>query len=123
VVEPRLAKLDRARRAVIEASKQCGRNQLMRIMGPLDFQALIVGSLAATRVIADRGGSPPLSAPTHDPIALAVGPEGGFSAEELELARARGWRASSFGSSILRVETAAVVGAALLLAPTPSTRE
>jgi 16S rRNA (uracil1498-N3)-methyltransferase len=49
-------------------------------------------------------------------IHLLVGPEGGFSDSEVSRARAAGFSVASLGSSILRTETAAVVGAALVLA-------
>lgn len=49
-------------------------------------------------------------------IHLLIGPEGGFSDQEISLGGERGFRAASLGSSILRTETAAVVGAALVLA-------
>ena len=49
-------------------------------------------------------------------IRLLVGPEGGFTEEEAAQARRAGARLSSLGSNILRTETAAVVGAALVLA-------
>ena len=44
---------------------------------------------------------------------LAVGPEGGFTEEELELALRHGWRAVSLGPRILRIETAAAALAVL----------
>jgi len=45
-----------------------------------------------------------------------VGPEGGWSTEEIRLAEDAGAVAASLGPAILRTETAAVVGAALVLA-------
>ena len=45
---------------------------------------------------------------------LAIGPEGGWTGEEEELALAAGWQAVSLGATILRVSTAAVAAAALL---------
>ena len=39
---------------------------------------------------------------------VAVGPEGGFTDEEVELARAAGWQTVGLGTRILRVETAAL---------------
>jgi 16S rRNA (uracil1498-N3)-methyltransferase len=47
---------------------------------------------------------------------LFVGPEGGFSQEEIDTAREAGLAEASLGSSILRTETAALVGAVLVLA-------
>lgn len=49
-------------------------------------------------------------------IRLFVGPEGGFSEQEIDAAKQAGLLEASLGSSILRTETAAVVGAALVLA-------
>lgn len=51
-----------------------------------------------------------------DGITLLVGPEGGFSEVEAETARSAGAAVASLGPSILRTETAAVIGAALTLA-------
>lgn len=51
-----------------------------------------------------------------DRIHLLVGPEGGFSDSEVSQARNAAFRIASLGPSILRTETAAVVGAALALA-------
>ena len=47
------------------------------------------------------------------PVTLLVGPEGGFSEEEVESARAQGFRSVGLGPRILRVETAALVAVAL----------
>jgi 16S rRNA (uracil1498-N3)-methyltransferase len=44
-----------------------------------------------------------------------IGPEGGFTPDEVERLRDRGWIGASFGRHILRAETAAVVGAAMLV--------
>ena len=48
-------------------------------------------------------------------VRLVVGPEGGFGEEEVERAEKRGATSASLGPSTLRTETAAVVGAALVL--------
>jgi RsmE family RNA methyltransferase len=45
---------------------------------------------------------------------LAVGPEGGFTAAEVEAAKSRGWQTASLGPRVLRVETAAIAAAAIL---------
>jgi 16S rRNA (uracil1498-N3)-methyltransferase len=46
-------------------------------------------------------------------VALAIGPEGGWTAEELQWFRDSGWIATSLGDTILRAETAAIVATAL----------
>jgi 16S rRNA (uracil1498-N3)-methyltransferase len=48
-------------------------------------------------------------------LILAVGPEGGWTADELQQFRDAGWAAASLGDTILRAETAAIVATALAL--------
>ena len=48
-------------------------------------------------------------------IAILIGPEGGFTLEEVEMARAAGLLPVSLGKRILRMETAALVAASLVL--------
>jgi 16S rRNA (uracil1498-N3)-methyltransferase len=109
VVHPREAKLDKLQRSVIEASKQCGRNVLLRV-GALTDWASYCGrpDLPPLRILAHPGGPPP-SWPRGQDVTLAVGPEGGFTDEEIEGAQAHGWRLVGLGPRILRVETAALV--------------
>ena len=49
-------------------------------------------------------------------VAVFVGPEGGFTAEEIAEAQAAGWHTLDLGPRILRVETAAIVAMALVQA-------
>jgi 16S rRNA (uracil1498-N3)-methyltransferase len=50
-----------------------------------------------------------------EPLALAFGPEGGWTADELELFRATGWKSASLGATILRAETAAIAAVAVAM--------
>jgi 16S rRNA (uracil1498-N3)-methyltransferase len=112
VVQARDATRDRLRRYVIEASKQCGRNVLMRIEPPADWNTFCVrGDLPVVRMLAHPGGTGRLG-PAGQDCVLAVGPEGGFTDEEVERGRTAGWRVIDLGRRILRVETAALVMAA-----------
>ena len=109
IVHPRESKLDKLQRYVIEASKQCGRNVLLRVQPLVDWSAYCVRTdLPSLRAVADPSG---VSGPrrTGSEVAFAVGPEGGFTEGELERARARGWQILSLGPRILRIETAAIV--------------
>jgi 16S rRNA (uracil1498-N3)-methyltransferase len=109
VVHPREAKLEKLERWVIEASKQCGRNQLMSIEKLTEWEETIRRSdLPALRLVAHPGeaGEP---WPAGQDVAVAVGPEGGFTEEEVDQARAAGWRRIGLGPRILRIETAAIL--------------
>lgn len=48
-------------------------------------------------------------------LVLAVGPEGGWTADEAELFSAAGWQSASLGPTVLRAETAAVAAASLAI--------
>lgn len=111
----------RMERGVVEACKQCGRNRLMEIAEPLTLEALAAGFPAAVRLIAHPGSATALVGRIGDPdqeILAAVGPEGGFSADEIAAAVAAGFTPVGLGPQILRVETAAIALAArLVMAP------
>jgi 16S rRNA (uracil1498-N3)-methyltransferase len=118
VAQPGDAALVRLRRAVIEASKQCGRNRLMEIASPIAWREFVAGAPAnAVRWIAHpiSSGSgcnrPTLSASSSD-LWCAVGPEGGFADDEVAAALNAGWQSVDLGDRILRVETAAIALAA-----------
>ncbi|MEQ8209008.1 MAG: 16S rRNA (uracil(1498)-N(3))-methyltransferase [Lacipirellulaceae bacterium] len=99
-------------RYVIEASKQCGRNQLMEIENLTSFEVWIQSSQEekTTQLIAHPGGELIENAIVVQggPIRLTIGPEGGFSEAEIEIAQRSGWRVVDLGPRILRVETAAL---------------
>jgi 16S rRNA (uracil1498-N3)-methyltransferase len=107
VVQPREAKLDKLRRWVIEASKQCGRNVLLDVQPLTPWEEYCRGDRPARRFVAHPDGPGTLGGAGD--LAVAVGPEGGFSEEEVELARSAGWQVIGLGPRILRVETAALV--------------
>jgi len=48
-------------------------------------------------------------------LTLAIGPEGGWTVDELQQFRDSGWTSASLGDTILRAETAAIVATALAL--------
>lgn len=115
VAQPTEAALDRLRRAVIEASKQCGRNRLMEIEAPSTASEYFgQASAEAIRILADPSGERLAAQPcfaagtTANPMIAAVGPEGGFAPEEVAAAKVASWRLVSLGARILRVETAAI---------------
>jgi len=115
VVQPDSGACTRLRRTVIEASKQCGRNVLMRIEEPQDvagaaglFGDDVLRLLAAPSA---TDGLAPMSSSESAlrPVAAIIGPEGGLTDEEEAAATAAGWRPVSLGPRILRIETAAAL--------------
>lgn len=136
-------RLERWRAIVREAAEQSGR-AILPVVGPLgsfeeacrsareaDLAMMAweeergVGIRGAIRERGLAGDAPPTSpqpppvgeeGPGHRPrIALLVGPEGGFSPREADVARNSGVRVVSLGPRILRAETAALVASALVL--------
>jgi 16S rRNA (uracil1498-N3)-methyltransferase len=110
---------DKLDRYVIEASKQCGRNRLMAIAAPQSWEDWLAAPADARRWVADPAGrllvaTDLRSARTRTPALIAVGPEGGFTAAEVDAAEASGWDVVSLGPRILRIETAAMALATLV---------
>lgn len=120
VVDPRGAKLDRLRRSVIEAAKQCGRNTLMDLREPTPLNRFLAeADCDPVRLFAHPGGVtfPGWPASVRDaPVVVAIGPEGGFTEGEADAARQSGWLVVGLGATLLRVETAAITACVRLLA-------
>ena len=116
-LHPRDGKRDKLERYVIEASKQCGRNRLMKIDELADWAAYCArGNQDEMRVLAHPDRAAKLGVLAKTPTRIAVGPEGGFTDEEVEIAIENGWQTVSLGPRILRVETAAIVLASVIVA-------
>ena len=121
-VDPRDSKLDKLRQTVVAACKQCGRNHLLEL-SPVTSWTDFVGSEFPNRAafIAHLSSDArPLSLGAsildHQPSTIfAIGPEGGFTNEEVAVAVAAGAKPISLGPLVLRIETAAIALAALAL--------
>ena len=111
-VHPRESKREKLERWVIEASKQCGRNVLMRIEDVAEWQSYVSRlEVDKMRILAHPCKEKKIGNPgaISRPLTLAIGPEGGFTEDEVALGVASGWETVSLGPRILRVETAALV--------------
>lgn len=110
-------RVERWRRIVHEAAQQSRRVATPEIAEPVKLKdALQVEGVKI--VLAETGADLTLTealAHRNDgAITLAVGPEGGWAEEEGEQFRAAGWTAASLGPTILRAETAAIAGLAIV---------
>lgn len=109
--------LQRARQAL----KQSRNPWLPLVNGPLSLEQFLAGDLPRCRWLADAAGITPSELPAGEALALAIGPEGGFTeAERVALLRG-GFAPVTLGPYVLRFDTAAV--AALTLAAHLRSRE
>lgn len=116
--------LERMEANVLEACEQCGVLAVPSVRPPRPLAALVADFATAepgrTLIFCDEdregeGPIPPLSALTPGPLALLIGPEGGFDPEERALlARQPFVRTIGLGPRILRADTAAVAALAVV---------
>lgn len=97
-----------------QALKQCRRAWSMELTQPLTLVDLLELVEADRGVVADAGGGTLDQLPPSRERILLIGPEGGFSPEEEGLINGSGWSKLRLGNHILRSETAAIAGAAIL---------
>lgn len=113
---------ERWAKVVRAAAGQCDRAWLPEVKPAVEFAAFLQQpGLPAARWLA-TANAPPLrdqlgaTTASSTQSVLLVGPEGGFTADEQAAATTAGFRPCGLGPHILRTETAALVGAAMLLA-------
>jgi 16S rRNA (uracil1498-N3)-methyltransferase len=124
--EPHLAKaaakrVERWRRVAREASQQARRPAEPEISKPTALKSA-VESAQGTRVLLSEHESPQrislkklLADDASGPLTLAIGPEGGWTPEELKMFEQNGWRFASLGPTVLRVETATIAALAIAI--------
>jgi 16S rRNA (uracil1498-N3)-methyltransferase len=122
VVHPREGKLEKLHRHVIEASKQCGRNVLMHTGELVAWEEYCRPGKSGELSLLGHPGAPEqvrqvLATAQSTAVRVAVGPEGGFTDAEVELARWHGWHLVDLGPRILRIETAALALAVRVAEP------
>ena len=111
-------RLQHWRGVAASACEQSGRNSLPEVQLPLPLRTWLGENVdtPGTRLILKPGDAQSLRSVDADieHAILLIGPEGGFSENEYELAAATGFRAIGFGQRILRTETAALAAIAAL---------
>ncbi|HJU21920.1 MAG TPA: 16S rRNA (uracil(1498)-N(3))-methyltransferase [Casimicrobiaceae bacterium] len=104
------------RQIAISACEQCGRNRVPDIRDIVTFGDWLASCSPATTAILDRDAPRSLAAFAREspPDAIVVGPEGGFTHEEVRSATTRGATRVRLANRVLRSETAAIAALATL---------
>lgn len=106
-------KAERWRKIVFEAVKQSGRSVIPIVEEPQAFDEVIKRD--GTKIIFDADATPATQQPSNA-ATLFIGPEGGWTERELQLARKHDCAFERLGIRRLRAETAAIVAIALVTA-------
>jgi 16S rRNA (uracil1498-N3)-methyltransferase len=111
-------RVERWRRITLEAAKQCRRSDLPQVDDPLPLKQALAQVDAETKLLLAETeqektlrielASQRVSELAERRVALAIGPEGGWTADEMTLFSENGWRPITLGPRILRAETAAI---------------
>jgi 16S rRNA (uracil1498-N3)-methyltransferase len=119
-------RVERWRRISLEAMKQCGRRRLVEIARPRSLREFIAERETSTApeqnrktlVFSEGGGMPVVEAlqplAPRTAVCALIGPEGGWSMDELEALKDSGSHAVTLGPRVLRTETAALVALTLI---------
>jgi 16S rRNA (uracil1498-N3)-methyltransferase len=113
-------RVERWKKILVEASQQSRRVRVPAISSPLRLREAFNEAypFGAKVILSERSNAPPvrevLSPVTVSQATLAIGPEGGWTDEELTSAGAAGFREASLGKLILRTETAVVAALACM---------
>ena len=116
-------KRERWQKIAVEASRQCGRPDIPEIGEIVTFERMLrdVPESGLRLIPWEEETKTGIREILRDParsgmkeFVLVIGPEGGFSAGEIELARQAGFLSVSLGKRVLRVETASLAVLAVL---------
>jgi len=111
-------RVERWRRIAIEAAQQSRRSDVPAIDDPLTLKAALAATVATRKILlAETEAETPLAAvlaaDKGSDTVLAIGPEGGWTPDEMALFAAQQWHSVTLGPRILRAETAAIAGLAI----------
>ena len=111
-------RLERWQRIAREASEQSRRTTPPAIVNPVKLRDAVAGVGGGLRIVLAEDEREVMLAdilrgPDVESLALAIGPEGGWTDDELKLFADANWMAASLGETILRAETAAIAALAI----------
>jgi 16S rRNA (uracil1498-N3)-methyltransferase len=111
-------RVERWRRIALQSAEQSRRTSPPEISPPLNLNDAVALPGSLRILLSESEAETKLKDvlhPSNGDVVLALGPEGGWTDEELQLFQEAGWISASLGSSILRAETAAIVSLAVTL--------
>ncbi len=118
VAVPKPAKVEKFARAAVESAKQCGRSWLMRIDPPARPASVWSGTAYDLKLLAVPGREPlpgfAQRVRASQSLLVLIGPEGGWSDEELKSAADAGCLGWTIAPHVLRIESAAAAAASIL---------
>jgi 16S rRNA (uracil1498-N3)-methyltransferase len=112
-------RVERWRRIALQAAEQSRRSTPPEISDPIKLHDALAIAATSKIVLSEAEEhvqlheTPNPSGDGH--VLLAVGPEGGWTEDELDLFQKEGWIAASLGPTILRAETAAIAATAITM--------
>jgi len=115
--DPSSARLDRLRAVAREAAEQAERGMVPQVSAPVPFDVVLASASGSAVLLESRTEARGL-ADLPAPDAVVIGPEGGFTPDEVAAADRAGLSIASLGPRILRSETVAVAAAAVILSRT-----
>jgi 16S rRNA (uracil1498-N3)-methyltransferase len=107
-------KLERWRKIIVDATKQCGRARLLKITEPLDFEEFVETTDGTRILFTERSGESFSRVKTNHKIIAVIGSEGGWEETEIASARKNDFQIVTLNGRILRAETASISIAAIL---------
>jgi 16S rRNA (uracil1498-N3)-methyltransferase len=107
-------------RIAMQAAEQSRRSGPPEISAPLRLKDAVINNAADFRIVLAESEEEillrnVLAARHQRGVILAIGPEGGWTEDELQLFQESGWTSASLGPTILRVETAAIAATAITI--------
>jgi 16S rRNA (uracil1498-N3)-methyltransferase len=107
----------RWQRIAVASAKQCGRAVVPAIDAPVSLEAVLADAADSLRLLLVEPAHhapavPPAALPAPAAATLAIGPEGGWTADELAAAIARGWQPVHLGPRTLRATSMAIAALA-----------
>ena len=106
-------KKERWNEIIKNATEQCGRTDLMQISEPIQFNEIFNQDHNGEKIIFYENSDVTISETNFtksDKVSIIIGPEGGFTDEEIKLAKENEFKIFSLGKNILKCSTANILG-------------